>query len=93
MEVTGYTWHAWNETEVLAAQANFTLTPCSASANCTLSYVDFTEYDTGFVSLSGIKFNVTVNDEVQALYMDNLEMSWFNNTCEAGLERQMSRKK
>lgn len=88
LQISGYAWNGTDES--LVAQQTATLPACADMVNCTLTQVVF---DEGFShNLTGLQFAATVGGIMQVFYMDNLSMGWYNNTCAAGLQRQMSRR-
>lgn len=68
---------------------------CPGLENCTLQYVQFDLY---FQNISGIQFDMTIPKlngrslQNQDFLMDNLQLGWANNSCEAGLLRLSARK-
>ncbi|GAB7357138.1 hypothetical protein MBLNU459_g7933t1 [Dothideomycetes sp. NU459] len=88
MQISGFVWQASSNTEISAYQQNVTIPACPGLVDCRLRQTSFSSAMTG---LSGIRIQALVGDEKRAWYMDNLAMGWYNNTCSAGLLRQMSR--
>ena len=89
MSVGGYQWDAAAGEERLTVGAGFEVPPCSGFVDCHLEHFAFPGT---FEALSGLEIKAQVGDQERAFFMDDLSMSWYNNSCEAGLERQMSRK-
>lgn len=58
--------------------------PCPGLINCKLAKVSFNE---DFRNLSGIQILAAVNRHPVTWYMDELELGWSNNSCEATTER------
>lgn len=50
------------------------------------------EFGGQFNGLSEISFYGVIAGKTVDFYMDSLSMQWYNNTCEAGLMRQSSRR-
>ncbi|OJD15629.1 hypothetical protein AJ78_04121 [Emergomyces pasteurianus Ep9510] len=74
--------------EEAAETRKFTLPPCPGYKNCTLSPLDFGD---SFRGISGLQFSASVQDKPVILFVDDIKMNWYNNTCAAGLERLRSR--
>lgn len=88
MQISGYSWNGTGES--LVAQQTASLPACPGLVNCTLTNVEFDpSFQTG---LTGLQFAAMVGGVMQVFYMDSLSMGWYNNTCAAGLRRQMSRR-
>ena len=62
--------------------------PCPGLTNCKLALVSFNEE---FRNLSGIQIIAAVDRRPVTWYMDELELGWSNNTCEATTERNNNR--
>lgn len=87
MQISAYVWQASSNSEILAYQQNATLPPCPGFKDCKLEQVNFA---TSMKGLSGVRIQAFVGTEQKMWFMDNLAMGWYNNTCSAGLIRQMS---
>lgn len=61
--------------------------PCPGLENCSLALVSF---DEGFRSLTTLQIIATVDEQAVNWYMDDLELSWSNNSCAAQLVRSSS---
>lgn len=61
--------------------------PCDKSSGCDLERVQF---PAKFKGLSGLQIQAFVGKDERMFFMDNLSLSWTNNTCAAGLLRQSS---
>lgn len=88
MQISGYVWQSGTQDDVLAFRQNISLPACPDYQNCKLQQVEFNK---NMVGLSGIQIQAFVKDEQRMWFMDDLAMGWYNNTCEAGLLRMMSR--
>ncbi|KAI9816614.1 MAG: hypothetical protein M1827_001747 [Pycnora praestabilis] len=84
----GFTYGASTDEEVLAVSQTFTFPPCPGFVDCHLTLVELGE---GFRGLTGIRMLASVAGVPKIWFMDNVQMTWSNNTCAAGLERQESR--
>ena len=62
--------------------------PCPGLINCKLAKVSFNE---NFRNLSGIQIIAAVDRRPTTWYMDDLELGWSSNTCEATTERNNNR--
>ena len=90
--ISGFSWDHTVQQEILFTQQAFKIPPCPSFLDCHLTSIEFPSL---FRGLSGLQILATLtgSDSPIVFYMDNLSMSWYNNTCAAGLIRQMSRKK
>ncbi|KAK5684171.1 hypothetical protein LTS10_004035 [Elasticomyces elasticus] len=82
---TGYTYSAAANDEIATYTQNATLAPCPALNNCPLQPVSF---PTSFRSLSGVRMQAFVGNEERMFFLDDMELGWSNNTCQAGMTRQ-----
>lgn len=92
VEFVGFEYDATGSTqtaEKIAATHSQTLSGCPGFKNCTLARISL---PATFTALSGLQIRATVSNAPVLFWLDNLSMGWYNNTCEAGLLRQMSRK-
>ena len=62
--------------------------PCPGLVNCKLALVEF---NADFRDLSGVQIIAAVDRRPVTWYMDELELGWSNNTCEATTERNNHR--
>lgn len=94
---TGYRWTTMSALdgsvagaeEIVADAQNFTIPPCIFPP-CMLTQVYF---DTDqFTGLSTINLQAYAAGEVVGFFLDSFDLTWANNSCAAGLERQMIRK-
>jgi hypothetical protein len=49
-------------------------------------------YKDSFKGMSAVSFYGVINGQIVDFYIDSIELQWYNNTCEAGLERSSSRR-
>jgi hypothetical protein len=82
--VTGWTWNSQLSDEVATYNTQIELPSCPGFENCQLQHVDFPE---SFRGLSGIQIQAFANNKPRMFFMDDLELSWFDNTCAAGMQR------
>ncbi|KAK4903407.1 hypothetical protein LTR27_000338 [Elasticomyces elasticus] len=82
---TGYTYSAAAKDEIATYTQNATVAPCPALNNCPLQPVSF---PTSFRSLSGVRMQAFVGNEQRMFLLDDMELGWSNNTCQAGMTRQ-----
>ncbi|KAK3618604.1 hypothetical protein LTR56_024525 [Elasticomyces elasticus] len=82
---TGYTYSAAAKDEIATYTQNATIAPCPALNNCPLQPVSF---PTSFRSLSGVRMQAFVGNEERMFFLDDMELGWSNNTCQASLTRQ-----
>jgi len=61
--------------------------PCPGLKDCSLALLEFAD---DFRGLTGLQIIATVGTEAVDYYMDDLELSWSNNTCAAQQERSSS---
>lgn len=61
---------------------------CPAQKDCQLSPINL---DPTFRGLDTIRINVTVAGQPKMWWMDDLRMGWTNNSCSAGLCRQLAK--
>lgn len=89
MTIVGYSWDPMAGKEKSVVELGLSLAPCPEYVNCALQYFEF---EGPFEALSTLQIGAEVEGQPRAFFMDNLSMSWYNNTCAAGLLRQRSRK-
>lgn len=95
---TGYRWTAssapngsrFDGHEELAFIQSFPAPELCATKPCPLTKVSFDA--TQFSGLSTLNLVANIGDQEVGFYLDTFEAAWTNNTCEAGLERSMSRR-
>jgi hypothetical protein len=85
--VTGLAWNQTSQQEIPSITQSFEIPPCPGFVNCSLTRVDLG----GFNGLSGFSIFAQVANRTVMWFIDEIEVDWANNTCAAGLERQMSR--
>nr|POE74355.1 hypothetical protein CFP56_67706 [Quercus suber] len=86
--MTGYTWSDTAADEIAAFEQNATIPACSGQASCALQQRFF---PASFVGLSGLQMQAYVGSQSRMFFLDDLALSWTNNSCEAGLIRQTHR--
>jgi hypothetical protein len=64
-----------------------TTSSCPELSNCNLVPV---ELSTDFQNLTTLQINVTVAGAPKIWWMDDLKLGWYDNSCSAGLCRQMN---
>lgn len=79
-----------NGTDQVVVTQHTTIKPCANNVNCQLHFIPF---GPEFVGLSAMSFYANVQGQLETFYLDSLQLGWYNNSCEAGLERVNSRKK
>ena len=72
------------EQERSNAVQSFEIPPCPALKDCQLRHIHFSET---FRSLSGLQISAKIEGKAVDYYMDDLEVSWYNNTCAAQANR------
>ena len=63
---------------------HFPVPGCQDFEGCSLARIDFGDW---FEGISAIAFTASVNGTGVNWFMDSVAMSWWNNTCAAGLYR------
>ncbi|KAF9634358.1 hypothetical protein BFW01_g5253 [Lasiodiplodia theobromae] len=95
LEVSGFRWDRDAKQENLHAISTFHMAPCletnvNAKGKCEMTEIDFSSEGSDFTGLSSISiksyFWVDVKKE-QVFFMDDLKLSWTDNSCEAGAAR------
>jgi hypothetical protein len=81
---TAYQWDPVNFEEIVIATEHYPQPPCTDFKNCTLSQIFF---DSRFEQLSSLSFYAIVQGLQKIFWIDTMELSWYNNTCAAGLAR------
>jgi hypothetical protein len=86
LRISGYRYDGVLKEEVLVAEQNTTIRPCSGYIGCRLTQISFNDE---FRGLSGIQFNAyTAGLGIpQAHMLDDLQLEWYNNSCSAGILR------
>ncbi|MCJ1398743.1 hypothetical protein MMC11_001944 [Xylographa trunciseda] len=86
MTINGYALDAAFANNVLVARQTVYQPPCVGLVNCALMKVTFTQ---DFQNLTGLQViaSVGTNPLMYTWYMDNLEVGWADNSCEAGTIR------
>lgn len=72
-----------------SASQTITQPPCPGLKNCSLALVEF---NGDFKSLSGLQITAAVAGKPVDYYMDDLSLSWSNNTCAAQQDRSSAEK-
>ncbi|KAF2764458.1 hypothetical protein EJ03DRAFT_282043, partial [Teratosphaeria nubilosa] len=83
--LSGYTYHATSQSEILSYTQNATVPACPGFRDCQLTQVSFPE---SFRGLSGLQVQAYVDNAERMFFVDDIAMDWTNNTCAAGLQRQ-----
>ncbi|KAI1619864.1 hypothetical protein EDD37DRAFT_698293 [Exophiala viscosa] len=86
---TAYQWNNDTQSEIVVATQHFPIPPCPNFQNCQLTEITFNYL---FYKMSTLSFYANVKGQISIFWLDSLSMNWYNNTCEAGLERISSRK-
>jgi hypothetical protein len=82
--VTGSTWDSKIGDDVETYNTQIELPACPNFKDCKLQHVDFPD---NFRGLSGIQIQAFANNKPVMFFMDDLALSWFDNSCEAGMQR------
>ncbi|KAK2763760.1 hypothetical protein FQN54_009377 [Arachnomyces sp. PD_36] len=88
LTVTGIRYSPMLKAEYPSLKKNFVIDACPDEAVCVLRRY---QLPADMVGLTGLGFEATVLDSPVTWYVDDLELSWYNNTCLAGLKRVSSR--
>lgn len=88
VSLRGFTWDNNTQAEVQTAELDLTLYPCSKRP-CQLQ---FASLGMGFVGLSGLQIQASVKGQARVFFIDDLDMAWADDSCEAGRVRGMTRK-
>ncbi|KAF2435996.1 hypothetical protein EJ08DRAFT_579244, partial [Tothia fuscella] len=91
MIISGYKYNAEAGVELKAYEQTAKLPPCNSGLfDCKLNHIGL---EAGFRGLSGIQFEAFVGSQERRIFMmDNLNMGWANNSCDAGLLRSIQKK-
>ncbi|KAF2402555.1 hypothetical protein EJ06DRAFT_345411 [Trichodelitschia bisporula] len=87
MMITGYGWEGGKQ--VVKVRQEVDIPPCDTMPHCKLSHIGFRQ---DFRDLSGIQFEAFINGTQRIFVMDNLQLQWTDNSCEAGTYRTSHRK-
>lgn len=82
----------WNEAEAqnfVTFTQHFTQEPCANFTNCQLTQIFFDVAE--FQGLSQVSLYCNVQGLQKMFWMDTVELSWWNSTCAAGLQREETR--
>jgi hypothetical protein len=82
--VTGSTWDSKLGDDVETHNTQIELPACPNFKDCKLQHVDFPD---NFRGLSGIQIQAFANNKPVMFFMDDLALSWYDNSCEAGMQR------
>lgn len=82
--VTGWTWDSQASDEVATYNTQIEVPPCPGFEGCKLQHVNFPD---NFRGLSGISIQAFENNKPRMFFMDDLALSWHDNSCEAGMQR------
>lgn len=74
--------------EYPSVSKTFRIEPCPDNEICALQQI---QLDENMEGLTGLGFEAAVSESPVTWYIDDIELSWFNNTCLAGLKRVSSR--
>lgn len=88
LTVTGSKYSSELKAEHPSLKKTFDIGACPDDEVCVLQHIEFPEEMEG---LSSLGFEVTVLDSPVTWYIDDIQLSWFNNTCLAGMKRVSSR--
>ena len=81
---TGYQWDDNTQAETVVATQHFPQPPCPGFRGCRTNEIFL---DTQFRGLSSLSLYAVLNGQQKMFFMDTVQLSWWNNTCEAGLRR------
>ena len=86
---TYYRYNAESKGDEVVYTQHFPQSPCPNFQNCELQQIFFdTQWNT---KLSALSFYANVQGREVIFWIDTIAMSWWNNTCAAGLERISNR--
>lgn len=83
-----YVWNNDTQVEQLIITQHFKLPLCQTE-HCDLQLITFSDKFEGLCTMS---FYANIDGQIRNFYVDDMEMGWWNNTCDAGLMRISSRK-
>lgn len=81
---TGWQWDSKLNREIVAITEHFPQPPCPDLHNCRLQQIFL---QPAFSQLSSLSLYCVVAGVPQTFWVDTIELSWWNNSCAAGLER------
>lgn len=87
LEFTAYAWNPNIKTEDEVTSFNATIPACDKTKGCGMHLIAFPH---NFISLTGLQIQAFVDKDERMFFVDDLSMSWSNNSCAAGLLRQSS---
>lgn len=91
MTISGYTYNPVHQNEYKTSEQFAAIPPCNQLEDCVLTHVDF---DNDFRGLSSIRFEAVVDGAtLKSWVIDNLNVAWYDNSCEAGRKRRTVKKK
>jgi hypothetical protein len=82
--VTGYRWDEEKQAENVVVTQHFPQPPCPGFRECQTRKIFL---DAEFVRLSSVSLQAAMDGQKKLVFMDTVALSWWNNTCEAGLHR------
>lgn len=82
--LNGYTWSEVAQDEIKTYSQNVTVPKCTTSSNCALHQVEFPQ---AFRNLTGLQIQAFVGTDERMFIVDDIALSWSNDTCAAGLLR------
>jgi hypothetical protein len=82
--VTGSTWDPKVGDDVETYNTQIEVPPCPNFNHCPLQHVSFPD---NFNGLSGIQLQAFVKNKPVMFFMDDLALGWYDNSCEAGMQR------
>jgi hypothetical protein len=86
--LTGYAWDPLTREEIPTVNHTVILRPCTGFEGCRLQEI---RLPSDFGSLSGLQIQAFVHDDPKMFFVDDLQLSWSDNSCAAGLVRAASR--
>ncbi|KAK5257876.1 hypothetical protein LTR40_009021 [Exophiala xenobiotica] len=86
---TAYQWNNATQSEVVVATQHFSIPPCPNFVDCHLTEINFNYL---FYKMTTLSFYANVQGKISIFWLDSLALNWYDNTCQAGLERISSRK-
>ncbi|KAF1985856.1 hypothetical protein K402DRAFT_333778 [Aulographum hederae CBS 113979] len=91
MKATGYKFDTATNQEVVATEQTAIIPACPEFTKCTMKFVEFGD---DFRGLSGIQFRAQVNgtSSDRIFFLDNMALGWADQSCEAGMKRQLLQK-
>lgn len=86
--VRGYRWMNDTQTEMLHESITVPIHGCQGLKGCQLQYADFGD---SFTGVSTLGFSAYVRGKPVSWFIDTIALSWWNNSCSAGLLRSKAR--